>query len=185
MFGKAAAIAVLGLAVLGTAGSTLLAQDKSPQVEYFLGESRMMTPAGKPFRTTLSLVKRVVNQADSKIEEHVLSIDENNATKAFVVVMEVKGSKFTMTEKSKAFTGEGELIGEAWKWKEWRSVSKLPGGAGTLTSEDKLTERGLSAKKAYAGADGKVLFVFEDALDRISAKTYEILYARLAPVEKK
>ena len=30
-----------------------------------------------------------------------------------------------------------------------------------------------------------VLFVFEDAPDRISAKTYEILYTKLAPVEKK
>jgi hypothetical protein len=185
MFRKAMTVAALCLAMLWPAGSASLAQDKSPQVEYFLGESKMMTPAGKHFRTTLSLVKRVVNQADGRIEEHVLSIDEKNATKAFVVVMEVKGSKFTLTERSGSFTGEGELIGEAWKWKEWRTVSKLPGNMGTVTSEDKLTERGLSAKKVYAGADGKVQFVFEDALDRISAKTYEILYTKLDPVEKK
>jgi hypothetical protein len=183
MFGMVAV--ALCLAGPGPAVPTPPAQDKSAQVEYFLGESKMLTAAGKPFRTTLSLVKRVVNPAENRIEEHVPSIDEKNPAKAFVVVMEVKGSKFTMSERSGAFTGEGELVGEPWKWKEWRSKSKLPGNAGTVTSADKVNERGLSAKKEYAGADGKVLFLFEDKLDRISATTYEILYARLAPAEKK
>jgi hypothetical protein len=156
-----------------------------PQVDYFLGESRMTTPTGKHIRTTLSLVKRIVSEADGRIEEHVLSIDEKNAARPFIVVMQVKDSKFTVTERSKSFTGEGELIGEAWKWKAWKSVTKLSSGAGTVKSEDKLTERGMSGKKVYAGADGEVRVLFEDSLDRISARTYEILYAKLAPVEKK
>ena len=42
-------------------------------------------------------MKRVVNQADSRIEEHVLSVGDKE-TKAFVVVMAVKGKKFTVTE---------------------------------------------------------------------------------------
>jgi hypothetical protein len=164
---------------------TALAGDK-PAVEasYFLGESKMTTPDGKPIRSSLSLVKRLVNQTDSRIEEHVLSINERD-TRAFVVVQEVKGHKFTMTERSNAFSGEGELVGEAWKWKEWKSVSKLAGGAGTVTSEDKISDQGLSAKKTYASADGKVLFLFEDSLKPISQKTYDILYSRVAPAEKK
>jgi hypothetical protein len=170
---------------LATILPTALAEDK-PAVEasYFFGESKMTTPDGKPIRTSLSLVKRVVNQPDSRIEEHVLSINERD-TKAFVVLMEVKGNKFTLTERSNAFSGEGELFGEAWKWKEWKSVTKLRGGAGTITSEDKISDPGLSAKKCYAGADGKVLFLFEESLKPISQKTYDILYSKLAPAEKK
>jgi hypothetical protein len=82
-------------------------------------------------------------------------------------------------------TGEGELTGEAWLWTRWKSVTKLAGGAGTVTSEDKLTERGLTAKKTFTGPDGKVAFRFDEALAPISPKTYEVLYMRLAPAEKK
>jgi hypothetical protein len=99
--------------------------------------------------------------------------------------MEVKGKTFTMTEKGKAFSGEGELVGDPWKWKEWKSTAKLAGGAGTITSEDKVTEKGLTARKVFTGPDGKVLMHFEESLNTIGPKTYEILYARLAPAGKK
>jgi hypothetical protein len=62
---------------------------------------------------------------------------------------------------------------------------ELAGGAGTVTSEAKLTDQGLSGKKTFTGADGKVALRFEDMLTSISPKTYEILYARLAPKVKK
>jgi hypothetical protein len=186
MYGLFSAVLFGGFLTLAAGGPASRDGDKpAPEVTYFLGESKMTTPEGRLLRTTLSLVKRVVNQADSRIEEYVLSIDERDAAKAFVVVMEVKGTKYTLTERSNSFTGEGDLVGEAWKWKEWKSVARLAGGAGTVISEDKLTEHGVTAKKSYAGADGKVTLLFEESLGRISPKTYDILYARLAPAEKK
>jgi hypothetical protein len=160
------------------------AQPAETETSYYLGESKMTTPDGKLIRTSLSLVKRVLNKTAGRIEEHVLSINEKDS-KAFVVTLEVKDSKFTVSEQSKSFTGEGELVGEAWKWKEWKSVTKLAGGAGTVTSEDKITDRGLIAKKSFAGADGKVALLFDESLAPISQKSYEVLYARLAPPEKK
>jgi hypothetical protein len=173
--------AIVANAVLCLAAA--YADDKpAGEATYYFGESKMTTPDGKPIRTSLSLVKRVVNPNESRIEEHVLTITDRES-KAFVVVMEVKGKKFTMTERSNAFTGDGELVGEAWKWKEWKSTSKV--GGGTVTSEDKLTDQGLTAKKTFAGADGKVIFLFAESLRPISPQTYEILYTRLAPAEKK
>src|SRR5437763_14984934 len=76
-----------------TATSPASAADK-PAVEagYFLGESKMTTPDGKHARTSLSLVKRVVNQTDSRIEEYVLTIGEKDS-KEFVAIQEVKGNK--------------------------------------------------------------------------------------------
>jgi len=177
---------IAAAALVGIAGATARADEKlAPTVDYFVGESKTTSPDGKPIRTTLSLVKRVVTPADNRIEEEVLSVTANGPARLFVTILEVNGNKYTVTEKSKAFEGEGELIGEPWKWKEWKSVTKLPGGAGTVTSEDKLTDRGMSAKKTFAGADGTIIFKFEDSLTRISPATYDILHAKLAPAEKK
>jgi hypothetical protein len=52
-------------------------------------------------------VKRLVNQADSRIEEHVLSIGEKD--KKFVVVMEVAGSKFKSAGGSLGSTASAAL----------------------------------------------------------------------------
>lgn len=177
-------MAIAAAALLGIVDTTTRA-DAQAEPTYFVGESRMTTPDGKLIQTSLSLVKRLVNPAKSQIEEHVLSVRENGPAKVFVTVLEVKGNAFVVTEKSKAFEGEGELIGDAWNWKAWKSVTRLHGGAGTVTSDDRLIDHGLSAKKTFTAADGKVQVTFEDSLTTISARTYEILYAKLAPPEKK
>jgi hypothetical protein len=156
----------------------------APVATCYLGESTMTTPDGKPIRTTLSLVKRVVNEAAGRIEEHVLSVNERNS-KAFVVTMEVSGNHYTISEKSGAFTGEGELKGEPWHWKEWKSVTRLADGAGTVTSTDTLTDHGLHAAKTFAGPDGTVSMRIEETLATITPRTYEVLYARLAPANGK
>jgi hypothetical protein len=178
-------VAVCVVAFILTEGDRRMhaAEPTEQETTYYLGESRMMSPDGKIIRTSLSLVKRVVSKKDSRIEEHVLSVGEKDS-KAFVATLAVKDAKFSVSEKSGSFTGDGELVGEAWKWTAWKSVTKLAGGAGTVTSEDKLTERGISAKKTFTGADGKVALRFEEELTTISRKTYEILYARLAPEAK-
>jgi hypothetical protein len=184
MFKTCAAVIFGALLQLATVFPTALAGDQAAvETSYFFGESKMTTPEGKLFRTSLSLVKRVVNRTDSRIEEHVLSITERD-TREFVAILEVKGQKFTMTERSKAFSGKGELVGEPWKWKEWKSVAKLAGDTGIVTSEDKVTAQGLAVRKSYAGANGKVIFLFNELLRPISPKTYDILYARLAPAKK-
>jgi hypothetical protein len=171
----------LVLAASGLLGTTLRADDPpTVTTQYFLGESKMLSPDGKVVRTTISLVKRVLKPSENKIEEHVLSTDEKTPAKAFVVVFAVTGNKFTLTDDSKVFSGGGELKGDAWKWTAWKSTTQLPGGA-TVVSEDKLTDHGMTATKTYSTGDGKPQYLFEEKLDNVSAKTYEILYAKLAP----
>ena len=57
-------------------------------------------------------------------------------------------------------------------------------GAGTVTSEDKLSDEGVVAMKRFAGPDGKVVLLIEESLRPIGQKTYEILYSKLAPAGK-
>lgn len=163
-------------------GTAALRADEKPAevTEYYLGESKMSLPSGQVVRTTLSLLKRVSDPRKSTIEEHVLSIDGKTPPKIFVVTFAVKGSTFTVSEKSKSFSGKGELIGDPWKWKAWKSETELPEGMGKVVSEDRVEEKGLSGKKTFTGPDGKVRFLFADFLTPISAQTYEILYGQLA-----
>jgi hypothetical protein len=173
------------LSAVCTLGPVSRAEDPpTVTTQYFLGESKMLTPDGRVIRTTLSLVKRVLKPAENKVEEHVLSADEKTPAKAFVVVLDVAGNKFTLADQSKTYSGDGELKGEPWKWTAWKSTSKLAGGA-TVVSEDKLSDRGMTATKTYSAADGKPQYLFEEKLEHVSAKTYEILYAKLAPVAGK
>jgi hypothetical protein len=180
---NAGACAVMILAVLGSRFASA-AGPAQPESTYYLGESKMTTADGKPIRSSISLVKRVVDKDASQIVEHVLTINEKES-KAFVTTLVVKGSRFTISEQSGSFTGEGELMGEPWRWKEWKSVTKITGGSGTVISEDKLTEHALIAKKTFAGADGKVVVRMDETLVPITPKTYEVLYRRLAAPEKK
>src|SRR5437660_88438 len=114
------------VAAFGFLGTAARADDKpETTTQYFLGESKMVTPEGRAIKTSLALVKRVLKPAENKIEEHVLSIDEKSPAKSFVVVLTVTGNKFTLTDDSKTFTGDGNLKGNAWKWTEWKSTSKL------------------------------------------------------------
>jgi hypothetical protein len=179
-------VVVRACLILVAAGSQFAssAEATEPQTAYYLGESKMTTPAGKPIRSSVALVKRIVNKDASQIVEHVLTINEKES-KAFVTTLAIKGSRFTIAEQSGSFNGEGELVGEPWNWKEWKSVTKMAGGAGTVTSEDKLTEHSLIAKKTFAGADGKVVVHMDEILVPITQKTYEVLYRRLVTPEKK
>ena len=97
---------LLGLALIVSGRPMHAAEPMEVETTYFLGESKMATPDGKLIRTSLSLVKRVVNKKESRIEEHVLSVGEMES-KAFVVTMDVKGSKFRMSESP------GRLLGKA------------------------------------------------------------------------
>ena len=63
----------------------------------------------------------------------------------------------------------------------WDSVTKLAGGAGTVTSNDRVTDQGLFVRKSFAGAGGKEMFRFEVSLKPISPKAYDNLQSRLAP----
>src|SRR5437764_702339 len=96
------ALTVLGLAVALSTGALLArpcaAQALPPaQVDYFLGESKVTTPTGKHLGTTVSLVKRDTQPAEGKVYEHVCVLDPKKAPKQFVVILEVKGAKFTLS----------------------------------------------------------------------------------------
>jgi len=163
---------------------SIYAQTKGASEEqntYFLGESKMTSPTGQPYGTTLSLIKRTVKPEENKIIEQVISINQREAAKEFIAIFDVRGSKFTMAEQGGGFTGEGELIGKAWEWTAWKSTSNLAGGKGKLISEDTLTKDGVLAKKSFYSPDGQLRAIFSEDLKQISKEMYDILRSKVLP----
>jgi hypothetical protein len=80
------------------------------------------------------------------------------------------------------FTGGGELVGLAWAWTGWNYTAELIGERkGKLTATDTVTADGLVVTKSFAGPDGTVQVIFNEALKPISKEMYELLHARLLP----
>jgi hypothetical protein len=175
-------LAALALAALAT--SARAADPPPATTDYFVGESRMTTPDGKPVRSTITLVKRELRPADGHVVETVATVPAEGPVREFVTVLMVTKNKFTLTVEGDGLTGEGELTGEEWKWTQWKSTTKLAGGRGTVVSEDRLTDRGLTVRKELRGPDGKVQFVFHEELPRVSKEAYDILHGRLVPPAK-
>jgi hypothetical protein len=159
------------------AQTTTVAQE---QVTYFLGEVKMSSPAGQPYGSSISLVKRTLKPAENKIVEQVLSVDARQAAQEYTTVFVVKDGKFTVRDDEKTFEGEGELMGKAWSWTGWKySVNMIGERKGKLTAEDVLTESGLTVKKSFYSPDGALRVVFAEELKPITKEMYEILRAKL------
>jgi len=176
-------LSVLSFMLLLCAAASLCAQTNSPeQVSYYLGEVKMSSPDGRPYGSSLSLIKRTLKPSENKIVEQVASIDPREPTKEYTTVFDIKGSKFTVKDEEGTFAGEGELIGKAWEWTGWKySVNLLGERKGKLIAEDTVSGNGLVVKKSFSGPDGQVRVLFSEDLKPISKEMYEILRAKLLP----
>lgn len=168
---------------LALTAAPVIAAPPEARTDYFLGTSRVRSAAGRELGAMVSLVKREVKPADGTIVEHVLVIDPrtpaNAPLKEFVATLKVNGDAFTMTEASGHFTGEGTLDGPEWAWTHWTSSAKLEGDAGTIKSDDTLTEHGLTVKKAFIKPDGTKTVDIDEEYHRIDEAQYQILRDRL------
>ena len=99
---------------------SLAAAQTTPEANttYYLGEVKMSSPTGRPFGSSISLVKRSIFPAENKIVEIVASI-ETREVKEYTTVFEIKGSDFTVKDQEGTFSGGGKLTGPAWAWTGW------------------------------------------------------------------
>jgi hypothetical protein len=150
------------------------------QVTYFIGGVKMSSPAGQPYGSSVSLVKRTLTPAENKIVEIVLSIDAKGPPQEYTTVFAVKDSKFTIRDEEKTFEGEGEFTGKPWSWTGWKyQVNMLGARKGTLKAEDTLTETGITVKKAFYSPDGRLRVNFSEDLKPIGKEMYDLLHAKL------
>jgi hypothetical protein len=131
-------------------------------------------------QTARTIARRTVDPAAKQITEDV-SHDDGGAhgAKSFHVVMAVEGDRFTMTEASNAFHGAGTLVGEPWRWTSWSSTSEIPNTGITVSSDDELTDTGMTATKRIM-RDGKELATTRDVLTTFDCADWDKAVAALA-----
>lgn len=152
---------------------------------YYLAESKVFAPDGRPVGNLVSLVKRESYPDKSRIVETVLTLSSNprEMNREHVAIWTVDGQAFTLAEQGGAFTGRGELVGRPWEWTEWTTTTKTPGG--TIQARTRLTSRGLSASKEFLGPDGVPRLRYVEDLASIDGGTYELFREKLFPKNAK
>ena len=135
------------------------------------------TGMGQRSRT---VARRTVDPAAGQIREDV-SHDAAGAhgARSFHVVMQVDGDRFTLSERSGAFSGSGTLVGEPWHWTAWSSTARLRDAAIEVESDDELTPVGLKATKQIRRA-GKVLATTTEELATFDCADWDKAIAALA-----
>ena len=65
----------------------------------------MGSPTGQPYGASLSLVKRTISPADSRIIEVVISVDSKQPVKEYTTVFTIRGPSFTLKDNEGTFRG--------------------------------------------------------------------------------
>jgi len=177
-------VIALGLFLTGCGSNLSESTGGSPglpasKVEFFYGDGTVKGPYGEDYGTTKTVAQRAIDPATSSASEDVVSVSSGQPAREFVVSYAINGSKFTMVEKNGAFTGTGELVGEAWRWNEWRSHAILAHDQGTVDSDDHENGTTLDATKTYYQADGSVGAVISEHLEAITYAEFETRRAEL------
>lgn len=155
------------------------------QISYLLGEVHMLTPAGQPIGTSLSLVRRTLKPAENRIVEVVATLEAGKPVREFTTLFDVDGSKFTIHDEENTFAGQGELVGPAWAWTGWNYEVEFSGARkGRMKGEDAFGATGLTVRKSFATPDGTVRVRFTEELKPISKSAYEILRGKVLTESK-
>ena len=141
---------------------------------YYKGAVTVHLADGRALPGGTTFVKRTLDPAKGTITELVVQAASRPKEKPreFVVTMKVEGAHFTMTERSRAFTGEGELVGAPWAWTEWSSRSVLPDG-NTVESHDTLIGTGLQTEKKMKNPQGEVSVTLNEDFAAIDKGAFE------------
>jgi len=168
----------LALLLFAAAGAQ---STESAKTTFYLVESAMRSPEGRPLGSSVALVKRVVDRENARIEESVISLRGKEAAKEIITIIRPGAAKASLSSEDGEISGEAELIGDAWQWRQMRFTSKLRTSGMMVEGEDQFNPDGLTAVKKVLGADGKVRITIEEKGVVIGRSAYEILRARLLP----
>ena len=162
----AAAVFLFGLGYATMRGAT----PAQPTTDYYEGTSTALLPTGRSVPNGVILARRTVDPSVGTIVEQVVSDDHRRPPAEHVIEMRVQGSSFTMRMDGSSL-GVGTLDGDPWRWRAWRSTSRLPGGL-RVESVDTLSGGVLVAHKTIFGADGAVMLRTTEQMSPISAARF-------------
>lgn len=153
-----------------------------PTTFYFVGEERTVRPDGGLIQSAAYVGFRAHLPEEKLIKVDILYLRTGKPVEHHLTVKNVEGDRFTLADPGGAFTGTGELFGDAWNWKKWNYQLKFTNGS-TMTGEDEATDKGiLMHKKFFSAAGAHTRSVLGD-FRFVNRETYEQLAGKLNPQE--
>lgn len=177
------AVSLLLLSCASKAGTAAKPQASSPsapappgpEVTYYRGLSAVALTTGQTVGTIEVLLKRSLDPARGTITEQIAqrSSKKGEIPVEFAITSKVSGNHYTSYEPTLGIQGEGDLVGDPWKWKSWTSHSVLQDGSSvdaTFTREGS----GLQAEKEVRGPLGVLRLTMSETYQPLSAEVFEL-----------
>ena len=142
---------------------------------YYVGESKLSDPSGKPYTTQVILLEKVLDPDNSQFVERAIVVKADRSAEEFTMIHKVSGNKFTLEDPKGKVTGSGTLFGAAWKWTYFKGTFEATNGA-RIEDEDFMADPSvLVARKKISSPDGKIIGFMDGTLKAITPQTFEIL----------
>lgn len=155
---------------------------ETEKTNYYIGESKMTSPEGTPYGSSISLIKRTISPDKNQITEDVISIDKRSNPREFITVFSIgKNNQFNISDNEKTFSGKGSLSGKEWNWDGWTYQVDMANSKGSLKGDDKFINGELVVSKEYYAPDGKLSVKFSENFKPVSKEFFDILYTNLFP----
>jgi hypothetical protein len=155
------------------------------RTEYYLSESRVLAPDGKPLGALAGLIRREYRPDAGTIVEQSIALDPAPDALPTVVTLEwtvdADGEMAILKERTGKISGRAKLVGKPWAWTEWSWTGTMKDVPGTFRTACKLTPRGASTRTERIDAAGKRLEVFDQVDTRISKESYDVLRSKFLP----
>jgi hypothetical protein len=146
---------------------------------YYVGESKLSDPSGKPYTTQVILLEKVLDPDNSQFVERAIVVKADRSAEEFTMIHKVSGNTFTLADTKGRITGSGTLFGPAWKWTYFKATYESKNGA-RIDDENFMTDPNvLVARKRISSPDGKTIGFMDITLKAITPQTFEILAASL------
>ena len=133
--------------------------------KYYFGSVKYFSPEGVSKGETISLVKRIVSPANSRITEIVLQpsrIHGQPPTEFVTTLSRIgKSNIFSVTDDAGGVTGQLTFTGEDWKWDRWSYEMEIR-KSDKVRGEAALSANGLETRKSLFRSEKQYLSIVED-----------------------
>jgi hypothetical protein len=96
---------------------------------YYVGESKMCDPSGKPYTSQVILLEKTLDPDKSVFVERAVVVKPDGKAEEFVMNHRVTGNTFTLDDDKGTVKGSGTLFGPAWKWTYFKATYQATNGA--------------------------------------------------------
>src|SRR5262249_35857200 len=150
-----------------------------PEKLFYVGESKMSDPSGKPYTTQVILLEKTLDPDNNVFVERAIQVKLDGKAEELIMNHRVTGNTFTLDDPKGTVKGSGALFGPAWKWTYFKGTFEATNGA-RIEDENFLADPSvLVARKKISAPDGSVIGFMDITLKSITPQTFTILSSSL------